>query len=295
METSFAAKPHQAKRLKARKYLQDLSRYEVKVKVTSSTQHKDHYNLWSRRPNATSPLHGVKVREIFTVESTTHHTLPPKEGNPTPCLQHLHTKVGEDFHIKVNSRSVSSQTFLSTRGGNAPSSSHMHVATYVVKDHPIVDPFFKNNFWTVSDPFCMRIHLHADFEMRMYPHVAASAWPSLITTVNVLEPHPVLWALNIVATVAKESILMQGNSRKFTTNKQETKKTVNCHSLLFFVGFCHWLLRLTELWLTRNQSWKTISSEERLSQLEMRFSTTLPTLKTWTLPSTSQTLGLMAL
>ena len=33
METSFAAKPHQANRLKARKYLQDLSRYEVKVKV----------------------------------------------------------------------------------------------------------------------------------------------------------------------------------------------------------------------------------------------------------------------
>ena len=35
METSFAAKPHQANRLKARKYLQDLSRYEVKVKVTT--------------------------------------------------------------------------------------------------------------------------------------------------------------------------------------------------------------------------------------------------------------------
>ena len=33
METSFAAKPHQANRLKARKYLQDLSRYEVKVNV----------------------------------------------------------------------------------------------------------------------------------------------------------------------------------------------------------------------------------------------------------------------
>ena len=122
------------------KYLQDLSRYEVKVKVTTcNVRHQlNTKTITTLGQGDQTPPPRSKVKVIQRIINT----LPPKEGSPDLYLQHLHIKVGEDFHIKVNSRTVSSHTFLPTRDGPAPNFSHMHVATYVVKRSTNCWPIF---------------------------------------------------------------------------------------------------------------------------------------------------------